>query len=183
MHRPATLIGIAVASLVLGAAPAAHAANPDVNHRTEIGGFSDPDFCGSGRTVDVSFEVNVVEFLSPNQDVDVALVRQGTFWLTNPETGATVQNHFAGRYSESLVSGDPAGIHTIEYTTHGLDEQLRLENGRVLSRDAGYHAWRDTLDGDNAFLSGGDVVNNGPHPDADSNFAIFCEVITTALGL
>jgi hypothetical protein len=39
------------------------------------------------------------------------------------------------------------------------------------------------LDGDNAFLSGELVVSKGPHPDADSNFAIFCEVITTALGL
>ena len=182
MHRPVTLMGIAIAALVLGAAPAAQAANPDVNRRTEIGGFSDPDFCGTGQTVEVSFNIRVVEFLSPNQDVDVALIHQGTFTLTNPETGASVQNRSAGRYSEALVSGDPAGIHTIEYTPHGLDEQLRLENGRVLSLDAGYQAWRDTFDGDQ-WLFGEFVVRKGPHPDAASDFAIFCEVITTALAL
>jgi hypothetical protein len=76
----------------------------------------------------------VVDFLSPNQDVDVARIVQGTFWLTNPETGATVQNRAAGRYTEALVSGDPAGIHTIESTAPGLNEQLLLQNGRVLSR-------------------------------------------------
>jgi hypothetical protein len=182
MHRPITFIGIAVATLVLGSAPAAQAANPDVNRRIEIGGYTDPDFCGPGQTVDVSFTVRVVEFLSPNQEVDIALVRQGDFWLTNPDTGATVQNHFAGRYSETLVSGDPAGIHTVEYTTHGLDQQLRLPNGAVLSRDAGYQAWRDTF-GPDGWLSGELVVQRGPHPDADSDYAIFCEVITTALAL
>jgi hypothetical protein len=182
MHRPAMLIGIAVASLVLGTAPAAQAANPDVHRSTDVGGFADPDFCGTGQTVDVSFNVRVVDFLSPNQDVDVARIVQGTFTLTNPETGATVQNRAAGRYTEALVSGDPAGIHTIEYTAPGLNEQLRLQNGRVLSLDAGYLAWRDTFDGDH-WLFGGIVVDKGPHPDADSNFVIFCDVISTALGL
>ena len=183
MHRPATFIGIAVAALVLGTAPAAQAANPDVNRRTEIGGYTDPDYCGTGQTVDVSFSVRVVEFLSPNQAVDYARTIQGTFTLVNPESGATVLNTFAGRLTTTVVSGDPAGIHTIEYSTQGLDEQLRLVNGPVLSRDAGYHTWRDTLDGDNAFLSGELVVNKGPHPDADSDFVIFCEVTSTALGL
>jgi hypothetical protein len=182
MHRPSTFIGIAVAALVLGTAPAAQAANPDVNRRIEIGGFSDPDFCGTGQTVAVSFNVRVVEFLSPNQDVDVALVQQGNFWLTNPKTGATVQNHFAGRFTQVLASGDPAGIHTIDYAGSGLGEQLRLLNGRVLSLDAGYLGWRDTFDGDE-WLFGGITINKGPHPDADSDYAIFCDVISTALGL
>jgi hypothetical protein len=66
MHRPVKVIGIAVAARVLGAAPAAQAANPDVNRRIEIGGYVDPDFCGTGQAVDVSFTVQVVEFLSPN---------------------------------------------------------------------------------------------------------------------
>ena len=90
MHRPITLIGIAVAALVLGSAPGAQAANPDVNRRIEIGGYTDPDFCGPGQTVDVSFTVRVVEFLSPNHEVDIALVRQGDFWLTNPDTVAAL---------------------------------------------------------------------------------------------
>jgi hypothetical protein len=170
MHRPATLIGIAVAALVLGAAPAAQAANPEVHRFVDTGSFADPDYCGTGQTVAVSFTVLVVAFLSPNRDVDYVQIDQGTFTLTNPETGATVENHFAVRYSEVLVSGDPDGMHTIEYTEPGLNEQLRLENGRVLSRDAGYLAWRDTFDGDE-WLFGGVVVSKGPHPDADTDYA------------
>jgi hypothetical protein len=182
MQRPATLIGIAVITLVLGAAPAAQAASPDVNRHTDLGGFTDHDYCGTGQTVEVGFEVHVVEFLSPNQAVDASGVYQGTFTLTNPETDATVMNHFAGPFTEHLISGDPAGIHTIEYAEHGLTEQLRLENGRVLSLDAGYLAWRDTFDGDQ-WLFGGLTVNDGPHPDAESDFALFCELTSTALGL
>jgi hypothetical protein len=168
--------------LVLGSAPAAQAANPDVNRRIEIGGYTDPDYCGTGHTVEVSFTVLVVELLSPNQDVNVVQVDQGRFTLINPDNGATVENHFAARYTDVLVSGNPEGIHTIEYTSIGLNEQLRLENGRVLSLDAGYLAWQDTFDGDQ-WLFGGIVVSKGPFPDAESDCAIFCELTSTALGL
>ena len=181
MHRPVTFIGIAVAALVLGAAPAAHAANPQVHRFIDSGSFTDPDYCGTGQAVQVSFEVRVVEFLAPNQDVDVAQVAQGTFTLTNPETGATVQNHFAGPFVGRL-SGDPAGLHTLEYTSPGLNEQLRLEHGRVLSLDAGFLTFRDTFDGEE-FLSGEIVISHGPHPDTETDFALFCELTSTALGL
>ncbi len=77
MHHPGTFIGIAVVALVVGTAPAAQAADPDVNRRTEIGGYVDPDFCGTGHTVDVSFSVRVVELLSPNQAVDYVRTIQG----------------------------------------------------------------------------------------------------------
>jgi hypothetical protein len=68
--------------------------------------------------------------------------------------------------------------------------QLRGTRGRVhahqpghrRSLDAGYLAWRDTFDGDQ-WLSGEYVVIKGPHPDANSDLANFCEVTSTALGL
>jgi hypothetical protein len=31
------------------------------------------------------------------------------------------------------------------------------------------------------FISGEILVNSGPHPEADSDFVLFCEVITAAL--
>jgi hypothetical protein len=116
----------------------------------------------------------------PAWSTDPSLSRP--FTLTNPESGATVLNTFAGRLTTTVVSGDPAGIHTIEYSTQGLNEQLRLENGRVLSLDAGYLTFRDTFDGEES-LSGEIVVSHGPHPDTETDFAVFCEVTSTALGL
>jgi hypothetical protein len=81
-----------------------------------------------------------------------------------------VQNHFAGPYSETLVSGDPAGIHTIEYTTHGLDRAAAAAETGGSQPGRRLPGLADTFDGDE-WLSGELVVNKGPHPDADSDFA------------
>ena len=51
----------------------------------------------------------------------------------------------------------------------------------MLIRDAGHITFRDTLDGEE-LLSSEIVVNKGPHPEADSDFELFCEVTTEALG-
>ena len=52
----------------------------------------------------------------------------------------------------------------------------------MLNRDAGYIVFHDTFDGDE-FISGEIVVNRGPHPQAESDFELFCEFMTDALGL
>jgi len=46
----------------------------------------------------------------------------------------------------------------------------------------GYIQFLDTFDGDK-FLSGEASVQHGPHPAADSDFELFCEVIPPALGI
>jgi hypothetical protein len=185
MRHLAMLIGISAASLILGVAPTAQAANPEVNHYRESGTINDPslsDFCGTGQTVDGTFSGNVVEFLAPNGDVDYVRIDSGTVTLTNPETGATVLVHTVQRFTDDGVSGDPAGINTHETTYTGLSEQLRLENGRVLSVDAGTITFRDTFNG-GEFLFGEITISHGPHPDAETDFALFCEITTAALGL
>lgn len=175
------LLGIVVA-LGLGGAPSAVAANPDVNHFTFTDSFSDDDFCGTGQTVDISVSVRGTEFLAPNQPVDYRNVTQGTVTFTNPLNDATVINHFAGPFSDTIISGDPEGIHTHEFTNRGLPELLRTEHGGVLLRDAGYIVFHQVDNGDE-FVSSEIVVNRGPHPDAESDFALFCEVMIDALGL
>jgi len=52
----------------------------------------------------------------------------------------------------------------------------------VLLRDAGVISFANTFDletGD--FISFEVTVNNGPHPEADSDFTLFCETLTAAL--
>ena len=175
------LLGIAVA-LGLGGAPSAVAANPDVNHFTFTDSFSDDDFCGTGQTVDISVSVRGTEFLAPNQPVDFRNVTQGTVIFTNPLNDATVINHFAGLSSDTIISGDPEGIHTHEFTNKGLPELLRTDHGGVLLRDAGFIVFHQVDNGDE-FVSSEIVVDRGPHPDAESDFALFCEVMIGALGL
>jgi hypothetical protein len=183
MRHPAMLIiGIAVTALVLGAAPAAQAANPNVHRVIDSGSFTDPDFCGTGQAVDVGFSFEGVEFLAPHAGLDYVKIAHGAYTLTNPETGATVINHIADRETHAIVSGDPAGVHTEEVHFIGLTEQLRLEHGGLLSRDAGDLAALFTFNGDE-FVDAEIVSITGAQPDAASDYSLFCEITTAALGL
>ena len=171
-----------VGSMSLAAVPSALAANPDVNHFTFSDSFTDDDFCGTGQTVNISVFVRGTEFFAPNQPVDYRNVTQGNNVFTNPLNGATVINHFAGPFSDTIISGDPEGLHTHEFTNKGLPEMLRTEHGGVLIRDAGYIVFHQVDNGDE-FVSSEIVVNRGPHPEAESDFTLFCDVMTDALGL
>ena len=78
---------------------------------------------------------------------------------------------------------EEAGTITFLTSFIGLPEMIQTANGPVLLRDAGILTFADTFDletGD--FISSEIVVNKGPHPEADSDFTLFCEVITGALG-
>jgi hypothetical protein len=179
--RRTLLAGIAIGCLVLGAPTAAQAANPDVQRINDSGTFTDENFCGTGETIEGTFTVKGVEFLSPNQEVDYANVTSGKVTYTNPETGTTVVNHFAGRFTFRSF-GDPDGIHYEELTNIGLPEQYRLENGRVITLDAGKIVFLETFNGDQ-FVSEQILLNQGPHPQAESQFELFCDVIPGALDL
>lgn len=176
---PIAVLSAAVLALV--GPSSALAANPDINRFTDSGTDTDTDFCGTGKTVNISFDVRGTEFLDPNQ-ADFKVTVRGTVLFTNPLNGNTVIQHFAVQSLETTLSGDPEGLHTLEFTTKGLPELFRTEHGGVLTRDAGYIVFHTTFDGDE-FISFEIVTNRGPHPQADSDFELFCEIMTTALEL
>ena len=182
MRNLAIFIGVAVLALTLGAVPAAQAAKPGVNHLTVNESFTDPDYCGTGETVEVTLSFRGVEFLTPNAGLDYVQIAHGAYTLTNPETGETVINHIANRYTEAIASGDPEAIHTVEAHFIGLNEQLRLEHGALLSRDAGVLVVLSTFNGDE-YVSSEILSITGAQPDAASNYSLFCEITTAALGL
>jgi hypothetical protein len=180
MRRFALLVGFVVA-LGLGAAPPAFAANPDVNHFTIEESFTDPDFCGTGQPVETSISVKGTEFLAPNQPVDNRNVSQVKVVYTNPQNGATVIRRAAGLVSDTIISGDPEGVNMHELTVSGLSGLLRAADG-VVVLGAGYIVFREVFNGDQ-FVSREIVVNRGPHPNLESDLALFCDVTTDALGL
>lgn len=185
MRHPVMLIGIATASLVMGAAPAAQAADPGVNRFTFSTAFTDPDFCGTGHAVDVAISAMGTEFLSPNQNVDYATAFHAWLTYTNHDTGASVISRATGRFTTLDISGDPNGIHVVEATNKGL-QQFRLEHGGVLMTDAGLVTRRATYNGEE-FVSVEITISRGPHPlfasGSDGNDQLKCEVIPPALGL
>jgi hypothetical protein len=187
MHRFTILLGIIVAAIGLGGAQSAVAANPGPSRFTINFSDADTNFCGTGQTVELSFSLKGTEFLAPNQPVDSRNVSQLTIVYTNRENGATVIRHAAGLVSETLISGDPEGRHTVEIIAKGQTGLLRTADGVVLL-GAGYLVLHEVFDG-GVFVSRTIVVDKGPHPNIESDLThqgdlkLFCDAATAALGL
>ncbi len=162
---------------------AALGAPPEHEHFRDVGTFVDPDFCGTGQAINGSFDFRFNVWIG--SDSATGLVRttvSGKTVLTNPDTGDSVTFSQAGQTTEQEASGDPAGLHTVLVTTKGLPEKIQTTHGPVLTRDAGIIAFVLTFDGDE-LLEEQIVVVKGPHPEADADFELFCEVTTQALGI
>ena len=109
------------------------------------------------------------------------------FTLTNTFTatasGKSIRIHIANQVTgndEPIDNGD--GTVTFVQTFKGLPEQLKITNGPLLSRDAGVVTFTTIFDaatGD--FISQTLSGEKGPHPDLDSDFAVFCDVLIPAL--
>jgi hypothetical protein len=149
------------------------AAGPD--HQMISGSDTDPDFCGTGQSVDVTFRGVF------NGWGDKAYGHISNTW-TNPDNGVSVVDSFSGGGKSLGVIDDGDGAYTIVRNRQGLPEQLRLANGPLLTLDAGLLIFYDHFDADDNYL-GTDVVVRGPHPDVDSGFTLWCEVMIEALGL
>jgi len=180
VHRIIAALGGA-AALMLTAAPAGAAvgAKPIAqfhDHFTES--FSD-EICGI--PVDVEIVVTDNFFVYEGDSFKDTASFRATF--TNPVNGKSVLNSSAGQVSgPPPIVDEEAGTITFLTSFKGLPEKIQTANGPVLLRDAGIITFADTFDletGD--FISSEIVVNKGPHPEADSDFTLFCEVISEAL--
>lgn len=161
----------------------AFGAPPTQEHFRDVGTDVDPDFCGTGQAINVAFDVRVNVWISPEGEEELVRVTQsGKVVFTNPATGDSVTLSFAGQSTDEIISGDPEGLHTHLFTSKGLPEKIQTTHGPVLTRDAGIIAFAAIFDGDE-FISQEIVVNKGPHPEAESDFELFCEVTTEALGI
>jgi hypothetical protein len=182
----ATASAIAV-GLALGSSPSAVAASPNAPCNSPSAqvvsckfsnAFVDTDFCGTRQAVDLSFDGRFTLPLAPSP---VSSFNNSTSEgvLTNPATGATVLTHSAYRFTGTLISGDPNGVHTVRAVFAGAAEIIRDAHGGVIARDAGNLAVDATFDGGD-FVSAEIVSDNGGH----SLFANGdCSVLAAALGI
>jgi hypothetical protein len=175
--RVARFAAVAVAA-ALTLAPTAAAADPGVIHFTYAGAFTDDNFCGTGAAIEISYSGHFTGWLAPNQPVGARNFSAGSDRYTNPVTGTIVTVTYAYGWTGTVVSGDIAGLHTIEWTFKGASEIVRPVGGGVLSRDVGNLVVLATFDGDE--LVGTDVVlDHGGHPA----WMAFCDSMVPALGL
>lgn len=136
------------------------------------------DVCGI--SVDVTVRSTDNFFLDPDGSFKDTYSFKQTF--TNPANGKSVIVSGAGQVVSSAAIVDPTA-NTVTFSTYkGLPEKIQTPKGPVVSRDAGLITFTNTFDlttGD--FISQSINVSKGPHPEADSNGPLFCDVITQAL--
>jgi hypothetical protein len=121
---------------------------------------------------------------------NVQVFADGTFKLqlnqktvfTSAATGKSVVLFFAAQQVNAGPIDNGDGTVTFVTTFKGLPEMIKLPNGGVLSRDAGFIGFNDTFNATTGEFLGKTVSpQNGPHPEADSGFTLFCDVIVPAL--
>jgi hypothetical protein len=157
-------------------------AKPEIFHTHFLDTEEDLDVCGitvdlvaEGVFTDKAFfdkEGNFVRFMS-TASAKVTLTA---------ENGKSVIVQNAGQFTdvEPLID-EEAGTITFVTTFKGLPEKIQTAQGPVLLRDAGVISFLDTFDLETGAFISSDVIIKGPHPDAESDFTLFCEVITEAL--
>ena len=186
MRRPSLLRSALFLALIAAFAilPAgALGAKPEIFHSNFLDAEEDVDVCGvivdvvsEGVFTDKVFfdrEGNFVRFMSTASVMT-------TFTAAN---GKSVIVQSAGQFTdvEPLVD-EEAGTITFITTFKGMPEKIKTPHGPVLLRDAGIITFADTFDLDTGGLISSEIiVNKGPHPEADSDFTLFCEVVSEAL--
>jgi hypothetical protein len=101
--------------------------------------------------------------------------------FTNPDTGKSVTISNAGSITGTAIIDEEAGTISFSTSFIGLPEKIQTANGRVLLRDAGVITFTDTFDLETGDFLGSEVTITGPHPEAESDFELFCETIVPAL--
>ena len=177
---PLLLIGL----VALVAVPAALGAKPEIFHEQVDEFVEDVDLCG--LTVDLEVTGTFTNKLYFDNDGNfVRFSSTSSIMQTFTDADGdqvVVQNANVFQDVEPIVD-EEAGTITFLNTFVGLPELVKTPHGAVLLRDAGVITFADTFDLETFEFLGSEVlVNRGPHPEADSDFELFCEVITEALG-
>ena len=184
MGRPTFLRALVLALVAAFAILPAGAlgAKPEIFHTHFLDTEEDVDVCGinvdlvsKGVFTDKAFfdsEGNFVRFMS---------TASATTTLT-ADNGKSVIIKNAGQFTDvAPLIDEAAGTITFVVTFKGLPEKIQTAQGPVLLRDAGIISFVDTFDLETGEFISSDVIIKGPHPEAESDFTLFCEVITEAL--
>jgi hypothetical protein len=175
------LVALVAAVVVLPAN--ALGAKPEIFHSHFSDTEDDVDVCGV--TVDLVAEgvfTDKIFFDKEGNFVRFMSTGSATTTLT-AENGKSVIIQNAGQFRDvAPLVDEEAGTITFITTFKGLPEKIKTAHGPVLLRDAGIIGFVDTFDLETGEFISSDIIIKGPHPEAESDFALFCEVITEALG-
>jgi hypothetical protein len=175
LRRALLLASVAALAVVPGTALGAKPVAQFHDHFTDS--FSS-EICGIPVDVDLVVTDNFFIYADGSAK-DTSSVQQ-TF--TNPVNGKSVVLSNAGLISfPTAIIDEEAGTITFLTSFKGLPEKIQTAGGPVLIRDAGIITFADTFDLVTGDFISTEVIVNGPHPEADSDFTLFCQVISGAL--
>jgi len=161
--------------LALMASSASAAPIVDHFHFTSNQTFTD-NRCGIDVTVADSFMLNEQDFVDTHK-----LEIKETQVITSMATGKSVIQFDAEQQTNVLQPiENPDGSTSLVFVFKGLEQKLKLPDGRVLARDAGPITFTVTFDANGNFVSIVSSNEKGPHPIIDSG-TFGCDVIVPAL--
>jgi len=178
-----------VCGAAMVASPAAQAQLVERSHEHVTDTF-DVQLCGLDLVSTVDLIANEQERIGSSGFPLFQFTASGTQTFTNPDTGKSITNQFAGLGSKDLsVTDNGDGTITLRTATTGIPEKLRLADGTILTMDVGRLVVVSLLDyngtptnaDDDTLLSQSVAFEAGPHPDLDSNFELFCQTLVTNL--
>jgi hypothetical protein len=165
------LTAVAAAGLVLAAAAPASAAPIDRITFSDQETLCDVDVTATGSLV-------IKDIERPDGTILTVVSARTTY--TNEETGRTIVVTNAGPVVQTFTD-NPDGTVTLTVLHRGLPEKISGEHGTLL-RDAGQVLETIVFDPETDDEVSYDLqVIAGPHPDAASDFTLFCEAIGGAL--
>jgi hypothetical protein len=181
MRRKLFALSGLLATFLLALTASGTAAAPLVEqfHGTFSETIPDDNLCGIDGTSVITGMDNIQVFADDTFKDQFRLNQ--TF--TSAETGKSVLFFIAQQFKSvgpPIDNGD--GTITFVSTFKGLPQKVKLPNGAVLVRDAGFAQFNATFDATtDEFLGETHTPVNGPHPILDSDGALFCDVVVPAL--
>jgi hypothetical protein len=167
----------AVAALLVTLPGSASAAQPLAFHDHFTDSSSDV-VCGVAVNIDARVTDNVFLF----GDGTAKGTGSSEVTLTNPQNGKAVVASVAGQVvTPPPVIDQRAGTITFLTSFKGLPEKIQTAHGPVLTRDAGIITFADAFDLQTGGPVSSQTIIKGPHPEAASDFTLFCQVVTAAL--
>ena len=178
MARPIPVRAILIALIVVFAFPgAALAARPIAAFHDHFTDSFSEGICG----IQVDTELLITDNFFAYADGSFKDTGSFVATYTNPENGNSVVVSAAGPATGTVLIDEQAGTITFVTSYFGLPEKIQTVDGPVLTLDAGVITFADTFDLETEEFLGAEVTSYGPHPEADNDFALFCEVVTEAL--
>jgi hypothetical protein len=180
--RRSFVTGLFVVVLLVALPSLAAAARPIVNEHLRFTETFPEEICGIPGTS----EIRVVDNFKLYADGTFLDTAQFRNVFTATRTGKQVQIFSAGQtrgLDQPIDNGE--GTITFVATFKGMPEKLSIFHGPTLLRDAGNvtvrTTFRENADGSVTLVSRDVTGEKGPHPDLDSGFEAFCNVLVPAL--